>query len=131
MEWLPILNELFQIVIIPLIIALGGFAIAFFNAKTKELKAKTDSEMAHKYLEMLNTTISNAVLATTQTYVEALKNKNAFDEEAQKTAFEKTYTAVFEVLNEEAVLYLQSLIGDLNTYVTNQIEASVKSYKNI
>ena len=80
---------------------------------------------------MLNTTISNAVLATTQTYVEALKNKNAFDEEAQKIAFEKTYTAVFEVLNEEAVLYLQSLIGDLNTYVTNQIEASVKSYKNI
>ena len=31
------------------------------------------------YLDMLNTTISSAVLATTQTYVDALKKEGKFD----------------------------------------------------
>ena len=131
MDWLEFFNDLFQMVGIPLILALGGYAIAFFSAKTRELKTKTDNETAQKYLDMLNTTIANAVLATTQTYVEALKNENVFDKDAQKAAFEKTYNAVFAVLTEEAVLYLQTVIGDLDTYVTNQIEATVRTYKNI
>ena len=35
---------------------------------------------------MLEDTIMKSVIATTQTYVEALKGKNAFDEAAQKEA---------------------------------------------
>jgi hypothetical protein len=79
---------------------------------------------------MLNDTIANAVLATTQTYVESLKKQNKFDEEAQKIAFKQTYEAVMKVLTAEAMKYITESVGDLETYVTNQIEAQVKLTKN-
>jgi hypothetical protein len=78
---------------------------------------------------MLEDTITKAVIATTQTYVEALKNKNAFDEEAQKEAFTRTYNAVIAVLNEDAYKYLTSAVGDLESYITTRIEYNVKVCK--
>jgi hypothetical protein len=78
---------------------------------------------------MLNDTIASAVLATTQTYVEALKKAGKFDEEAQKAAFKQTYEAVMKVLTNEAIKYITSSVGDLETYVTNKIEAEVKMTK--
>jgi hypothetical protein len=89
----------------------------------------SNSTFTKKYLDMLNDTISNAVLATTQTYVETLKKQGKFDEEAQKIAFKQTYDAVMKVLTDDAVKYVTTSVGDLETYVTNRIEAEVKLTK--
>jgi hypothetical protein len=78
---------------------------------------------------MLSDTVCDCVVATNQTYVEALKNKNAFDAEAQKVAFEMTYNAVINVLSAEAKDYLTNIYGDLSTYITNMIEAEVNRNK--
>ena len=78
---------------------------------------------------MLNDTIANCVIATNQTYVEALKKENAFTADAQKAAFEKTYQAVIATLSEEAQKYLPEVVGDLQTYITQKIEASVNQNK--
>lgn len=129
MDFLAILNEAFQI-LVPLAIIFGISVLALFlNAKKKEVKAKTDNEVAHKYLDMLEDTIMKSVIATTQTYVDELKGKNAFDVEAQKEAFAKTYDAVISTLTEEATLYLNTLVGDLETYITTRIEYNVKACK--
>ena len=80
---------------------------------------------------MLDNTITNAVLTTTQTYVEALKKEGIFNEEAQKQAFQKTYDAVMKMLTEEAKKYITASVGDLETYITNKIEAEVKITKTI
>ena len=79
---------------------------------------------------MLNETIAAAVLATTQTYVEALKKQGKFDEAAQKEAFKQTYEAVMKVLTDEAMKYITVSVGDIETYITNQIESQVKITKN-
>jgi predicted Holliday junction resolvase-like endonuclease len=129
MNWLEILNTIFNVAIIPLIIAASGLLIAFISAKTKQIKEKTESDTVDKYLGMLEDTITKAVIATTQTYVEALKNKNAFDEEAQKEAFKKTYDAVIAVLTEDAKKYLVEAVGDLESYITTRIEYNVKVCK--
>ena len=80
---------------------------------------------------MLNETISSAVLATTQTYVDSLKKQGKFDIEAQKVAFSQTYDAVMKVLTDEAIKYLTASVGDLETYITNRIEADVKLCKSV
>ena len=129
MNWLEILNTIFQVAIIPLIIAGTGLLIAFISAKTKQIKDKTKSDVVDKYLGMLEDTITKAVIATTQTYVEALKNKNAFDENAQKEAFNKTYDAVIAVLTEDAKKYLTEAVGDLEAYITTRIEYNVNVCK--
>ena len=67
-------------------------------------------------------------MATNQTYVDALKEQNAFDKEAQKIAFEKTKDAILKLLTEECKKCLGEIVGDLNEYITAQIEAAVRIY---
>lgn len=129
MNWLEIGNWAFQ-TLVPISLLLGSVSlIVYIGIKNKEIKDKTDSETIDRYLDMLESTITDAVLTTTQTYVEALKNKNAFDAEAQKTAFKMSYDAVMKVLTDDAKVYLQTIVGDLQTYITNKIEAKVKLTK--
>ena len=80
---------------------------------------------------MLDTTISSCVLATSQTYVDSLKKANSFDANAQKIAFQMTMDAVLKVLNEESKKYLNEMVGDLNLYITQKIEAEVSYNKTI
>jgi hypothetical protein len=72
---------------------------------------------------LLQDTIVRCVIATNQTYVENLKNKNAFDKEAQEEAFKMTYDAVMVILTDDAKDYLNNAVGDLQLYVTKLIEA--------
>ena len=124
MDWLNILQQIFELCIIPLLAIITRSLVIYISTKKDELKNKTDNELAKKYLDLLNDTIANCVIATNQTYVEALKKENAFTADAQKAAFEKTYQAVIATLSEEAQKYLPEVVGDLQTYITQKIEAS-------
>jgi hypothetical protein len=108
---------------------LTTFLVTYIKAKTAELNTNNSNELLTKYLTMLSDTVCDCVIATNQTYVEALKNKNAFDAEAQKIAFEMTYNAVINVLSVEAKEYLTNIYGDLSIYITNMIEAEVNRNK--
>jgi hypothetical protein len=66
------------------------------------MQAKVENDKADKYIAMLDDTICACVIATSQTYVEALKKENAFTKEAQLEAFDKTFNAVMKVLSEDA-----------------------------
>ena len=129
MEWLPLLYQLVEVCIIPLLGLLTAYVIKYINAKSSEIQAKVDNDTADKYIAMLAETITACVTATTQTYVEALKKQNAFTEEAQKEAFNLTFNAVMAVLTEDAKAYLTEAYGDLTTYITTKIEAEVKAQK--
>lgn len=129
MDWMEILTQLFEIVIIPLLGIGTIYLINLIKVKIQELKAKKDNDLLHKYLDLLEDTIIQCVLATTQTYVDTLKQQGKFDAEAQKVAFEKTYTNVMNILADEAKEYLENALGDLEAYIYNRIEAGVKVTK--
>lgn len=120
-----IIIQIFQLCIIPLLGILTKYLVDYLNARRDELNAKTENETAQKYTTMIFDTITKCVIATNQTYVNSLKEQNAFDAEAQKTAFNKTMNAVLEILSEDAKQYIIETTGDLNTYLTNLIEAEV------
>jgi outer membrane protein assembly factor BamD (BamD/ComL family) len=129
MDWFEIANDVCQVLLPLVLTALSVVLIVYINKKIEEGKQKSESDLVDKYLTMLQGTVEDAVLTTTQTYVEALKNKNMFDEEAQKHAFELTYDAVMKVLTDDAKKYIESAVGDLDTYITNKIESTVKLSK--
>ena len=131
MNFTLLLEQLFNLVVFPVITLGGIYLIYLMNVKIKEIKQKTNNDVANKYLDMLDDTIANAVLATTQTYVDSLKSAGKFDLEAQKEAFKRTYDAVMKVLTDEATTYIVTAVGDLETYVTNKIEAQVKVSKTL
>lgn len=125
-----IIIQIFQLCIIPLLGILTKYLVDYLNARRDELNAKTENETAQKYTTMIFDTITKCVIATNQTYVNSLKEQNAFDAEAQKTAFNKTMNAVLEILSEDAKQYIIETTGDLNTYLTNLIEAEVNKNRS-
>ena len=128
---MEMLAEIFEVCIIPLLGVLTAYFVKFINAKSAELAAKSKNETERKYINMLNDTITDCVIATTQTYVDSLKKQDAFDADAQKMAFTMTYTAVMNLLTDEATEYLNEAVGDLNLYITQKIEAEVNLNKTI
>ncbi len=129
MNYMELLQKIFEVCIIPLLGVLTTYLIMFIKKKSAELEETTDNELYKKYIELLQDTIVRCVIATNQTYVESLKDKNAFDEAAQKEAFRMTYEAVMSILSEDAKIYLANVIGDLQLYITQLIEAQVKIQK--
>ena len=129
MNYVEMLTQIFQVCIIPLLGILTTFLVQLIKTKQAELVSKTDSEINKKYMNMLTDTITKCVIATNQTYVDALKDQNAFTKEAQEEAFMKTSSAVLTILSEDAKEYLNETLGDLNAYITTQIEAQINAHK--
>ena len=129
MEWLPLLYQILEVCVIPLLGILTAYFVKYINVKSAEIQHKVDNDNADKYIAMVADTISACVIATNQTYVDALKKQNAFTAEAQKEAFNLTYNAVMNILTEDAKKYLTEIYGDVTTYITNKIEAEVNLSK--
>ena len=125
------LNQLFELVLFPLMGIGTVYLIALISNKIKQIKQNTDNDLLDKYLSMLENTITDCVIATTQTYVDSLKKEGSFNIEAQKVAFAMTYEAVVRLLTDEATEYLNAAVGDLNLYITQKIEAEVNLNKII
>lgn len=125
MEWMVILQQIFEMCIVPLLGIITVYIVNYIKAKTAELNTNNTNEILVKYLTMLSDTVCDCVVATNQTYVNSLKQQGKFDAEAQKIAFEMTYKAIIAVLSDDAKAYLTNMYGDLTVFITNMIEAEV------
>lgn len=128
-NFLQMLSQIFEVCVIPLLGILTAYLVQYIATKKDALIKQNDNALAAKYITMLSKTITDCVIATNQTYVDSLKTQGKFDAEAQKKAFNMTLTAVLSILNDEAKEYLTAIYGDLNTYITKQIEAAVNKNK--
>ena len=126
-----VLAQVFEIVVFPLLGVGTVYLVFLIKAKLNELKLKHNSDLAKKYFDMLDKTICDAVIATNQTYVEALKKEGKFDADAQKKAFEQTYNTVMKLLTADAKEYLETAVADLTVYINTRIEAEVNVSKKL
>lgn len=126
MDFQEIIKVIMEVVVIPLLPLLAAYLIKLIQAKKEQFIADNDNQIYHKYMNMLAETISKCVVATNQTYVDALKQKNEFTVEAQKEAFVLTYNAVLDILSKDAKDYLVNAVGDFQQYLNKAIEAEVK-----
>ena len=128
---MELITQIFEVCIIPLLGILTTFLVRYINAKMKTLADTANDEKQKKYIEMLNNTITDCVIATTQTYVDTLKKQGKFDKEAQEQAFLMTFNAVSGLLTEESKKYLNEAIEDLDLYIKQKIESEVNINKTI
>lgn len=127
--WKDILPIIVQIVLIPLLTALTGVAVKWINSKANEIKAKTDNVLIQRTIDLLNETIASAVISANQTYVNELKQEDAFSQDKQLKAFEHVYNTVMNSLTVEGKERLEAYIGDIKSYITNKIEEEVAKNK--
>lgn len=124
-----IVIQIIQVCVIPLLGILTKYLVDYLTAKRNEINSKTDNETAQKYINMIYQTVVDCVIATNQTYVDSLKKSGNFDEAAQKEAFNRTMNAIMTILSDDAKEYITEATGDLNTYLTQLIEAEVNKRK--
>lgn len=129
MSWAEILKSVFDILVEPLLGLAAIYATLYLKNKIVQLKVNTSHQTVQNSLAILNTTVENCVLATKQTYVDALKKNGNFDETARKMAFKITYDAVMASLTEQTKLNLATVVKDLPKYITDLIEAKVQLTK--
>ena len=96
------LNTLMSMVILPLLLALSGFAVAWLRKKTQEITANINDATVRKYVDLASDAVTKAVQTTFQTYVDALKAQGKFDKEAQLTALQKAKDTATALITDEA-----------------------------
>lgn len=126
---MEMLQQIFEICILPLIGILTTFLIAYINAKKEEIVQKSENQLVDKYTVLIADTVSTCVLATSQTYVDSLKSQGKFDADAQKAAFQQTYSSIVAMLPNEVKKYIEEIYGDLALYLQQKIEAEVSINK--
>lgn len=100
------------------------------DALIKWIKSKTKNETTANMLSAASTIVLNAVRAVFQTYVEALKKSGEFTAEAQLVALRKAKDIALEQMSEEVKKYLTDTYGDLESWITTKIEATINALKN-
>ncbi len=73
--------------------------------------------------------VSDAVAATSQTYVDELKKAGKFDANAQKEAVKKALAVCFNSVGPEAMRFIRESYGNAQDYLTTRIEAEVRKQK--
>ena len=120
---LNIISVVVTAVILPLISYAGARLIAWLNAKIKDENAK-------QQLTVATDIVMNAVRSVFQTYVETLKKNGTFDKESQKVALIKAKDDALVQMSDEIKYYITKNYGDLETWITTQIESTINILKN-
>ena len=120
---LNILAAVSTCIILPLISFLGIKLSQWLSTKIKDEKA---AALFTKAVDI----VTNAVRITFQTYVESLKNSGSFGKEEQLIAFEKAKAIITSELTEDLKTFIVQNYGDLQTWISNQIEAAIYKLKN-
>lgn len=120
---LNIISVVVTAVVVPLISLLGTKLIQWIGTKVKDEKAAA-------FLSNTSKIVLNAVKSVFQTYVDSLKKSGTFDAEAQKSALIKAKDIVKSQLSTELIDYIKKNYGDLDAWITTQVEATIDTLKN-
>lgn len=118
-----VISAVVTTVLLPLITWAGTKLIQYIGTKVK-------NEKAAALLTTATTIVLNAVRSVFQTYVESLKASGSFNAEAQKTALSKAKDIALSQLGEDVKEYISSTYGNLDGWLTNQIESTINLLKN-
>ena len=118
-----VISAVVTTVLLPLITWAGTKLIQYIGTKVK-------NEKAVALLTTATTIVLNAGWSVFQTYVESLKASGSFNAEAQKTALSKAKDIALSQLGDDVKEYISSTYGNLDGWMTNQIESTINLLKN-
>ncbi len=120
---LNILSVVVSAVVLPLISLIGAKLVSFINAKI-------NNEKASKLLEKATEIVTSAVRSVFQTYVEALKKNGTFDKDSQLSALNQAKTIAINQMTDEVKTYISTTYGNLDDWLSTNIEATINLLKN-
>lgn len=119
---LNIISVVVSAIVLPLISIGGTQLIKLINSKIK-------NQEASKLLSDATSIVLNAVRTVTQTYVDTLKENGSFNKDAQLVALNKAKDIAFSQMSSDVKDFINANFGDVQLWITNQIEASINLLK--
>lgn len=119
----------FQPVLEAVGIALAGIVGYLAILAQSWIKKKIKNEKLRALAEVVLNLVRTAVLSTQQTFVDDLKKDGKFDKEKQKEALELTISKVKAGLTEETRTFLSEVYPDVEAWIRDQVEATIKTIK--
>lgn len=132
MEFKEILNYVLYIVITVILPVVATYVVNLIKSKINEsniVAEVTKNKEIESIVKNALSDIMDAVLYVNQTYTDSLKASGKFDEEAQKTAFNKAYAKAISLISEETKKVITDLYGSFDRWLELKIEASVNMAK--
>lgn len=123
------LMNLFFAVVTAAVPVITGYVIMLIRKAGDNAAAETEDIKAQGYIKEIANAISDAVAATSQTYVDALKQSGSFTKEAQAEAASKALAACLSSISPAAQAFIEAAYGDVKEYLTTKIEAEVRKQK--
>lgn len=112
-----------------LITAGGAYLVALLRKRTAQIEQELGNETASKYINMACEAVAQAVTYTAQTFVDTLKNEDAFTKEKQLEAYNKAKEKALAILGETAVAALGEIYGDFDAWLDTKIEQVCREIK--
>lgn len=118
-----IISVVVTVIVIPLITLIGTKLVTWINSKI-------NNETAANMLTIATNAVINAVRSVLQTYVDTLKKEGKFDDASKKLAFLKAKDIALSQIGTDVQMYIEKTYGDLDIWLTTQIEATINALKN-
>ena len=131
-EFVALFRDAAQIILPPLMVAIGGFLIALFQKGADYLRAKAEeSEYASVagYISIVENIVVDCVRVTNQTFVDSAKANGVFNEEAWVKAFEQSKANALALISDGQKQLIEQVYGDFDAWLKNKIESTVKVLK--
>jgi len=132
MEFSEVLNYCLYIVLTVLLPVVAKYAVDLIKTKIKEstiIEEATKNENASNLVKDALSDVMDAVLYVNQTFVDSLKEKGQFTEEAWKEAKTKAYNAALLTISEESKKAITEIYGSFDKWLQLKIESSVNMAK--
>jgi hypothetical protein len=124
--------DLLAAVVGPLAQVLVTVILALVVALANTARKKTSNAYALNYLNYLEDVVRQAVVATNQTYVDAIKagaEDGKLTAEEAEMAFAETYDAIRAIVTAEGETLAKRVVGDFGKWLENAIESMVSREK--
>lgn len=115
-----------QIILGAVSLLFGALGIIVTYLINKYIKDKELKEIINSLHELVRA----SVLEIYQTYVEELKDKNMFDEKAQKEALQRCLDLIRVNMPDKVKSWLETNVSDIQKYLRSLIEAQIGLLKN-
>ena len=109
---------------------LTGLLAWLISIITSWISTKIKDKNATKMITTILTIVTNAVQATYQSYVEALKGTNAWTKEAQEKALKMALATIKSQLTKGAINFIENNYGNVEDYLKTLIESILYKLKN-
>ena len=123
-------QEILNIILAGLGTIVSGLCTWGIAVLTKWLDNKIKDDKLKNFLVNITAIVMDAVMAVYQEFVETLKEKGEFDEEAQKEAKEKAKQIIMGQLTIDMKNYITENFGEIQSWVEEKIEAVIYDLKN-